>query len=192
MCSKYGREGCPYQGKCNLTPDEIADGLAASEADLFDTQLEEIDAMSNTANLFAQLKKKQGAPVAVEVTPTVAAVAAVASPEAQPSLKEHVAANPRAAFLTTSPEPAPAAVAAPAVAAPAVAGINPPESALPPAPAVGQVAAPEPKPAKAPRAAKAATAAPAGLPTIDAGEALRFAKALRAGCDAFISAMEAA
>jgi hypothetical protein len=102
----------------------------------------------------------------------------LAPPPAAPTVDQWVQQNPNAGWLTQQP-----------VAAP----INPPESALPPAPPVN--AAPvAPPPAEAPkrgrgRPAKSETAA-APVNGIDLDDAVRFAKALRDGCDAFIRAME--
>ncbi len=113
-CEMYG--GCPYRSKCNLSPSQKTDATAAQYARMKGHDMS--NAPTSTAELLARLKA--GEPV----TPAAAAVMS-----APPTVEEHVAANPRAAFLLGG-QPA--------------LGVNPPEKELPPAPPVGTVAAPPP------------------------------------------------
>lgn len=119
-CGKFG--GCPYESKCNLSPGQKTDAAAAQHARRNGIT------MTTTAELLANLKAKQAA------SPGAAAVMT-----APPSLEEHVAANPRAAFLMQPTTPAGIPIANLPSHATQPLGINPPESQLPPAPPVGSV-----------------------------------------------------
>lgn len=110
MCGAYG--GCPYQALCNLSPTETVDAMAATQ------RQRSGDTMSTSAELLARLKAQR------EAAGIPTAAPAPTSTEA-----DKAAATARAAELVAQSQ-----------AAREVVGINPPESALPPAPPVGSVA----------------------------------------------------
>ncbi|AKU93395.1 AT hook motif domain protein [Labilithrix luteola] len=126
-CADFG--GCPFRDRCNLSPSEHVAGLealAAKSDPLIQLKKKaDVQSMSSTSSLLANLKAKKAGLAAA------AAPAPAPTPAAQPSLEEHVAANPRASFLTQPMPPA------------GTLGINPPESRLPPPP---PEALPEPPP----------------------------------------------
>lgn len=135
-CESFG--GCPHRHVCNLSPLDVLDSHAAKDAAL--TQLRRKDTpMSNTtASLFANLQKKSPADAApAPPTPAPAAPTMGVSDRDVPAVSE--------ATLPDWAKGGPATQVLP---------INPPESALPPAPPVGAVAAPAPA-AEPPKAAPA-------------------------------------
>lgn len=85
-----------------------------------------------------------------------------------------------------APAPMPVAVAAP-VPAYVAQPINPPESALAPAAPVGELA-PKKGPGR-PRKTEAAPAAAANMSGPNLDDAIKFAQAMRSGCDAFLVAL---
>lgn len=110
MCESYG--GCAFRHKCNLSPGQIADSMAAKAAA---NSKKEIVTM-NTASLFANLTKKRAetapaAPAAATPAPTAAS-----APSPAPSVMG----------CSDRDVPAPPPNAVPAFV------VNPPESALPP------------------------------------------------------------
>lgn len=120
-CGAFG--GCPYQAKCNLAPSELIDATAAQhwarqeKSDMSNTSTGA--GLSGLAKLRAA-KAAQGAPAAAP------AVTAAGIP---------VENLPAWATAPTDPLTGKSATPVPL-------GINPPESTLPPAPAVGAVTAP--------------------------------------------------
>lgn len=119
MCEEF--KGCPYIEHCQLSATERAEAHALAEEKRRQWRLrKEKKTVSNTPNatiaLLAGLRNRQPSGAAPPVAPT--APTAPASPE----LAQHIAENPRAAFLVAGIPALP---------------INPPESALPPAPPVG-------------------------------------------------------
>lgn len=119
MCESYG--GCPYRDKCNLSPAQIIDAKVGHWA----RQMED-SVMGNTTQgggnaggLLARLKKQREEALAA---------AGGAAPVTADDVAKAEAALPT--WLTSPVDPRKAL------------GINPPESALPPAPPVGAVEAP--------------------------------------------------
>lgn len=132
-CDAYG--GCPYREKCNLGPGEIADAAAAKAAKARKKKEgTTMNAPTATMGLLARLKaQRDGAAPAGQAT----------APPAAP-----------AAPIATPTPPVPVATAPATVA---LVGINPPESALPPAPPVG-TEAPKRGPGRPPKTTAAAEA----------------------------------
>ncbi len=123
-CHLYG--GCPYQDRCNLGPGDRADSYAAN-----DRRRRGVEDMNvETSGLLARLKAQSGV-VTVAPAPIVEAV---------------VALQPTAVVATPWTDPNPIGPTAKSTVA--VVGINPPESALPPAPPVGTKPAAAKRPAK--------------------------------------------
>jgi hypothetical protein len=212
MCSAYG--GCPHQSYCisAMSPAQVIESAAASAAK------KEEELMSNISGQTSSLLKKLQAQKAGAQQP--ASAPSVANTTAGAAAPAPVVAPPLPA---PAPSPAPPAVEQPLpgwMTSPAdprtqVVGINPPEAALPPAPALNSVQPAAEAPAKAkrgpgrppktqpdPKGADAALftnlpAPPAQTTVVNASgpngaELVRIAKALRAGCDAFLALMEAA
>lgn len=214
QCEAYG--GCPYRDKCNLSPMQIIEAHAAKATRALlggDVVMSNTNGNS-TANMFAALKAKKAA--------AQGAIATAGSPPApqvtnSEELAQHIAANPRAAFLA-----APASVPVERhtivgtrpdgtnVYYEAPLGINPPEKSLPPAPPVGtaapkrgpgrlkkDAAAPTPAPedprqlllATTPDAPTPAVAAPSISLDVDTTKIIRVVTAVRAAADAFLVAM---
>jgi len=122
-------------------------------------------------------------------------------PSAQPTPPVQAPTDPRYNVVGQKPDGSPL-YAYEAQGAPAP--INPPESTLPPAPPVNAAPTPPAPTAEAPkRRGRPAKAQPDPLgadahaavtnvaANVDAGELIKIAKALRAGCDAFLAVMEA-
>lgn len=96
QCEAYG--GCPFRDKCNLSPTDHLAALAARDSVFNEVQKGLGMSGNSTSSLMANLQAKkaraQGAATAA------APAAAPLPPPEQPTLEAHVAANPRAAFLT--------------------------------------------------------------------------------------------
>jgi hypothetical protein len=131
MCEAYG--GCPYRWKCNLSPAIHADSI----------NLEAIQMNAATNDFLAQLRKGAPPPPAPTAAPQYTAPVASPAPPAAPAPAE------LPAWATAPVDPLHNKSAVPAFIRSAVA-INPPESALPPAPPVGVAVAPTPTPAQEP------------------------------------------
>lgn len=152
-CEMYGRT-CPYASTCNLGPGEIVEALAARDArrrlPIAKEETMNAPTTNATANFKDRLAKLRAA--------TAPAPAAAPSPLMGCSDKDVPAADPNTIPPAFLPPPAPQPLP-----------INPPESALPPAPPIGTVAttpapAPAPAPARRGRPPKAPPAAPTAPP----------------------------
>lgn len=135
-CENFG--GCPFRHKCNLDPVQVAEAHAAKsareQAIKAKKRSEQGMATNGTADLFARMKQQQTA-AGAGAAPTITTA-------------------PGSSLMGCSDKdvPAPSGIPAWALATQA-APINPPESALPPAPPIGQSA---PAPAATPPATPAA------------------------------------
>jgi RecB family exonuclease len=128
-CEAYG--GCPYRDRCNLSPAQVIAAIAAKE--------ERVEIMSNAGSMLAAMRaKKAGAQTGQQAAALAPAPAAQSAPSPpSPSVAEHVAANPQAAWMTAPQDPRYAVIGKRPNGAPIfayeVAGqaapINPPESA---------------------------------------------------------------
>lgn len=122
-CEGYG--GCPFRGVCNLSPSVFTDiettkVLAEMETDMSGTA-------TTTMGLLAEMKAKKARDAAAAgAAPQASAVRFGTPPPVTDADRDEAAARV-------------AALIAEGDAPPAFAGINPPESTLPPAPAVGSV-----------------------------------------------------
>lgn len=125
MCGEYG--GCPYNKVCNLSPAVHADAVNR-----------EALSMSVDNEWLTKLRKDVGGPASAEPPPPAAAPAVEPEP-------------PLPSWATAPVDPLVSRIIKPAIVMPA---INPPESALPPAPPVG-AAAPVEAPKKRGRPPKA-------------------------------------
>jgi len=108
MCGAYG--GCPYSARCNLSPSENVDAMAAKWR-----RSKEPNMAESTMGLLARMKAK-----ASGATPSLGTPPPVTDED------RAEAAVRVAALIAIEPEAM-------------IVGINPPESTLPPAPAVGSV-----------------------------------------------------
>lgn len=138
MCEQYG--GCPYRFKCNLSPDESVDAIAAKDAAQRRSLIQKNGVtLTTTAGLFANLKKKQAPPA--EAPP---------APATTPAPTPPTITEPPPGIMGCANTDVPAPTEIPkwmTEPTPPQPGVNPPESALPPAPATGAaapVATPEP------------------------------------------------
>lgn len=154
MCEAFG--GCPYRPNCNLDPGQIADAIAALDAQrrLISNPLiaeSRETPMSTTANLFKNLAAKR---------------AAAAPAPAPAPLPANAPVAPRQEVMGCAADAVPAAPVdmIPAGLAAPFAGINPPEKNLAPPPAAD--AAPKRGPGRPPKnAAKADAPAPEAKPS---------------------------
>lgn len=127
-CGKFPPKGCPHQSKCNLSPTQILQSKFAAH------RHRSLPVMTQQLSLVERMKAKQ------------LAANGGAPPAAAPPPPDKAAALPSSAHAvdTSGPiVPYYAKGGIPVANIPShVVGINPPESALPPAPPVGAVEAP--------------------------------------------------
>jgi hypothetical protein len=151
-CEAFG--GCPYRSNCNLSPGEIVDAKAAQHRARTETT-----SMSNATQTMG-LKERLAAQRAATLgtAPPPSAVTKPVNPYelSAKALDGQAAADAGVRAVTSAGIPVenlPAWATAPVDpltgSSRVVVGINPPESALPPAPPVGSVAAPPPPAASA-------------------------------------------
>jgi hypothetical protein len=164
MCGEY--RGCPHRFRCNLSPAQVFGALEAKESR--ELASVEMTIMSNqTTSYLDKLKaRKAAAQTGLAPSPAVPSVTAPQPSAPSPTLEEHVAQNPRAAFLMANTPAVPALQAADPrytiigqrpdgspIYTYELSGtpgpVNPPESQLAPAPAVS--VAPTSAPAEAPK-----------------------------------------
>ncbi len=119
-CKAYA--GCPHEALCNLSPLQIIDGLAAQAA------------------------RRKGLPI---VSNTPATSSLLERMRAKKAAADGATPPPPTHFGSPETAPAPTEIPAAFLPTPSV-GINPPESALPPAPPVGTAAPAAPAPASPP------------------------------------------
>jgi hypothetical protein len=142
-CEMYGKP-CDYASRCNLSPGEKIDALAARDRKRREQQARKgsvpaqagkVDSSMNPTVLkLKELQARRAAAVGGAPAQQTAAEASTATAQTTPAVAASVAAP------AAPPLPSTASAEKPL-------GVNPPESALPPAPPVG-AAAPAPEPAK--------------------------------------------
>jgi hypothetical protein len=134
MCEAYG--GCPYRDKCNLSPGEVVDAQAAQWARKVETSImgDEAAAAGGTMSLVARMNAQKAAARAgaAGVVQPPPASAATGQPAERSTTAAGIPVENLPAWATSEVDPRRANAV----------GINPPESALPPAPPVGSVQAP--------------------------------------------------
>jgi hypothetical protein len=160
MCEAYG--GCPYRDKCNLSPGEVVDAQAAQWARKVETSIMGDEAAAGgTMSLVARMNAQKAAARA-------GAAGAVQPPPVSPATGQPAERPTTAAGIPVENLPAWATADVDPRRANAV-GINPPESALPPAPPVGSVQAPPSKlqPSIDPNADVGQIAADRGVATVE-------------------------
>jgi hypothetical protein len=161
-CESFG--GCPHRDKCNLSPDQIITAhFAKARARGKEPTMTTNSTMSALDALKARKAAQQaggsgatsGQPIAGgSATSSSAPVAAVATPAAAPPSSPAVQAPPAIEGVTFNETWTKASPTVDALFTKPV-GINPPESALPPAPPVGSVEAAPAKKGRGPNKPKA-------------------------------------
>jgi hypothetical protein len=128
-CEMYGRT-CPYAVHCNLGPAEIIESLAARDRRRLPVVNDEKEGSMNAPNATEEFKARLA-----RLRGGAAAAPTITTPSPVMGMADTAVPAPPAGVIPPAFLPPPAPQPLP---------INPPESALPPAPPVGTVAAPAP------------------------------------------------